>query len=153
MIDCFLTLDLLYIYIINLLERRIHTENIPQIILHGIRAGYLFSFENPKNLGFLCSLLESGAARPLRSLFSDHQASPVAISDLIGSPGFAGDHLGFPSASWLSPGLAVTLSDSPAPPSAHPSLRQFSVALGFLRETTGTPNPQPRAEPPLRRPP
>ena len=40
----------------------------------------------------------------------------MAISDLIGSPGFAGDHLGFPSASWLSLGLAVTLSDSPAPP-------------------------------------
>ena len=40
----------------------------------------------------------------------------MAISDLIGSPGFADDHLGFPSASWLSLGLAVTLSDSPAPP-------------------------------------
>ena len=56
----------------------------------------------------------------------------MVISDFIGSPGFAGDHLGFfshrigspgaaddylgiLSASWLSPGLTVTLSDSLAP--------------------------------------
>uniref|UniRef100_A0A2N9GF06 Integrase catalytic domain-containing protein n=1 Tax=Fagus sylvatica TaxID=28930 RepID=A0A2N9GF06_FAGSY len=38
--------------------------------------------------------------------FSDHQASPVVILDLIGSPGFAGDHLGFLSHRIGSPGIA-----------------------------------------------
>ena len=98
-------LDLLYIYIIYLLKRRIYTENIQQIILHGIRAGYLFFFGNPKNLAFLCSL---GFRRHQASSvpFSYHQASPVVISDLIGSPGFAGDHLGFLSHRIGSPGIA-----------------------------------------------
>ena len=41
-----------------------------------------------------------------RYFFSDHQASPVVISDLIGSPGFAGDHLGFLSHRISSPGIA-----------------------------------------------
>ena len=64
-------------------------------------------FGNPKNLRFLCSLSDSGAARPLGIFFfSDHQASPVVISDLIGSPGFAGDHLGFLSHRISSPGIA-----------------------------------------------
>ena len=51
----------------------------------------------------------------------------LGISDFIGSLSFADDHLGFPSASWLSPSLAVTLSDSLAP--------QDSVGLGCSSST------------------
>uniref|UniRef100_A0A2N9H409 Integrase catalytic domain-containing protein n=1 Tax=Fagus sylvatica TaxID=28930 RepID=A0A2N9H409_FAGSY len=60
--------------------------------------------------GFLCSLSDSGAARTLRYLLFRPQASPVVISDLIGSPGFAGDHLGFLSHRIGSPGSPVTIS-------------------------------------------
>uniref|UniRef100_A0A2N9IU27 Reverse transcriptase Ty1/copia-type domain-containing protein n=1 Tax=Fagus sylvatica TaxID=28930 RepID=A0A2N9IU27_FAGSY len=55
----------------------------------------------------------------LSGTFSDHQASPVVISDLIGSPGFAGDHLGFLSHRIGSPGIAgdqLGISDLIVPP-------------------------------------
>jgi hypothetical protein len=53
----------------------------------------MFLFENPKNLGFLCSLSRISTPLGLASTYLDHQALPMVISDLIGSPGFAGDHL------------------------------------------------------------
>ena len=68
-------------------EKNKHTENIQQIFLHGIRAGYIFFFFfflNPKNLGF-----------PLFCLgFRHRQASPVLLSTYLGPPGITGGHLG-----------------------------------------------------------
>ena len=124
-------LDLLYIYIRYLLERRIYTENIPQIILHDIRAGYLFFFENPKNLGFLCSLSDFGAARPFRYLSQTIKHRLMVISDLIDSPGFVGDHLSFLSHCINSPGIAgdqLGISDLIIPP----GLPLVALGLDFL---------------------
>jgi hypothetical protein len=69
---------------------------------------YLFLFENPKILVFLCSLSQIPAPLGLGGTYLDHQASPVDISDRIGSLGFAGDHLGLISVHQASP---VTISD------------------------------------------
>jgi hypothetical protein len=66
--------------------------------------------------------------------FSDHQASSVVISDLIGSSGFAGDHLGFLSHRISSPGIAgdqLGISDLIVPPGL-PLVALGLDLLGFL---------------------
>uniref|UniRef100_A0A2N9I442 Integrase catalytic domain-containing protein n=1 Tax=Fagus sylvatica TaxID=28930 RepID=A0A2N9I442_FAGSY len=93
-----------------------------------LRAGYLFLFENPKNLGFLCSLSRIPAPPRLAGTYLDHQASPVVTSDLIGSPGLAGDHLGLLLARQASP---VTISAPRAPPRLAVTLSAFLCTTGL----------------------
>uniref|UniRef100_A0A2N9HAF6 Integrase catalytic domain-containing protein n=1 Tax=Fagus sylvatica TaxID=28930 RepID=A0A2N9HAF6_FAGSY len=69
--------------------------------------------------------------------FLDHQASPVVISDLIGSPGFAGDHLGFLSHRIGSPGIAsdqLSISDLIVPP----GLPLVALGLNLLGTAGGS---------------
>uniref|UniRef100_A0A2N9E974 Uncharacterized protein n=1 Tax=Fagus sylvatica TaxID=28930 RepID=A0A2N9E974_FAGSY len=78
--------------------------------------------------GFLCSLSWIPAPLGLAGTYLDHQASPVVISDLIGSPGFADDHLGFISVYQASP---VTISAPRAPPRLAVTLSAFLCTTGL----------------------
>uniref|UniRef100_A0A2N9H3N1 Integrase catalytic domain-containing protein n=1 Tax=Fagus sylvatica TaxID=28930 RepID=A0A2N9H3N1_FAGSY len=59
-----------------------------------------------KNLGFLCSFLDSGAARPLRYSSQTTRHRRWSSRNLLAHQGFAGDHLGFFSLRIGSPSAA-----------------------------------------------